>query len=241
MRLYFRAASIIFRPSQIVSDGFFSTYTSLPAWQAQTVASACQCSGVAMTTPSTSLSSKTWRMSVTRWGRLPRISSSLRINASPAFGVDFTDVFEFRVLYDRKIPPRTVPRPPAPISPRTTLLFADCPRADFGWTNPDNAAAVAVPTRRRRVTVWSMSALPPLNECRSTQLLLSSPLASKLLREPRLAATDDRSSREKSGVHPIAVTVRVGDAAVDVRHRQFDLLRAFGDPDVDAPGLVSVE
>ena len=42
MRLYLRAASIIRWPSKTLWQAGFSTYTSLPAWQAQMVASACQ-------------------------------------------------------------------------------------------------------------------------------------------------------------------------------------------------------
>ena len=52
----------------IVVDEHFSTYTSLPAWQAQTAATECQCSGVEIWTASTSVSSKIWRMSLMRLG-----------------------------------------------------------------------------------------------------------------------------------------------------------------------------
>ena len=61
--LYLRAASTIFRPSHTVWEAGFSTYTCLPAWRAQMVASACQWLGVATITPSMSLSSRTRRRS----------------------------------------------------------------------------------------------------------------------------------------------------------------------------------
>ena len=41
-RLVLSAASTILRPSTTVSDSGFSTYTSLPAWQASIIISACQ-------------------------------------------------------------------------------------------------------------------------------------------------------------------------------------------------------
>src|SRR5262249_2438380 len=46
----------------------FSTYTSLPAWQAQIVISECQWFGVAIETASTFLSSRTLRMSFSVFG-----------------------------------------------------------------------------------------------------------------------------------------------------------------------------
>src|ERR1039458_9722347 len=45
MRRYLRAASVIRSPSNTLWDAGFSMYTSLPAWQAQMVASACQIGG----------------------------------------------------------------------------------------------------------------------------------------------------------------------------------------------------
>jgi len=64
MRLYFRAASMILHPSRMLCETGFSTYTSLPAWQAQIASRACQWSGVAITTASTSRRSRMWRGSV---------------------------------------------------------------------------------------------------------------------------------------------------------------------------------
>ena len=52
--LWLRAVSTMRRPSSTHSDSGFSTYTSLPAWQAWMVCSACQWSGVQITTASTS-------------------------------------------------------------------------------------------------------------------------------------------------------------------------------------------
>jgi hypothetical protein len=42
MHLYFRAASTNMRPSRTLCEQGFSTYTSLPAWQARMAAGACQ-------------------------------------------------------------------------------------------------------------------------------------------------------------------------------------------------------
>ena len=64
MRPYLRAASTILRPSQMHQVGGFSTYTSLPAWQAQIVCSACQWSCVEKLTASIDLSSNSFRWSV---------------------------------------------------------------------------------------------------------------------------------------------------------------------------------
>ena len=61
MRWYFRAASTILRPSQMSCVAGFSTYTSLPAWQAQIVCRACQWSWVAKLTASIDLSSNSFR------------------------------------------------------------------------------------------------------------------------------------------------------------------------------------
>ena len=66
IRSCFRAASTIARPSTIVIDSGFSTYTSLPARQAAIIWIACQWSGVAITTASMSLRSSTARKSLTR-------------------------------------------------------------------------------------------------------------------------------------------------------------------------------
>src|SRR5215211_7752517 len=67
-RLYFFAASTHLRPSNTLWLIGFSTYTSLPAWQAQIVISECQWLQVAIETASSSLSSRALRMSWTVWG-----------------------------------------------------------------------------------------------------------------------------------------------------------------------------
>ena len=64
IRLCFRAASTATRPSWTLCDIGFSTYTSLPAWHAQTVMSECQWFGVATDTAFSSLSSSALRTSV---------------------------------------------------------------------------------------------------------------------------------------------------------------------------------
>ena len=56
-----RADSTIRRPSATRSERGFSTYTSLPAWKAWIVCSACQWSGVQTTTASTSFRSSSLR------------------------------------------------------------------------------------------------------------------------------------------------------------------------------------
>ena len=66
MRLCRRAASTMARPSAIVIDKGFSTYTSLPVLHAAIVWMACQWSGVAITTASMSGRSSTVRKSLTR-------------------------------------------------------------------------------------------------------------------------------------------------------------------------------
>ena len=68
MRLYFLAASTTFLPSKMLCVIGFSTYTSLPAWQAQIVASECQWFGVASEMASMLLSSRTRRMSCSTFG-----------------------------------------------------------------------------------------------------------------------------------------------------------------------------
>src|SRR5262249_28668544 len=74
IRLYFWAASMHRRPSATRWLIGFSTYTSLPAWQAQTVASACQWLGVATETASRFLSARASRRSATHFGATPYFS-----------------------------------------------------------------------------------------------------------------------------------------------------------------------
>src|SRR6187397_1836074 len=69
-RPYFLAASTHLRPSKTLWLIGFSTYTSLPAWQAQMVMSECQWLHVATETASSSLSSSARRMSCTVLGRV---------------------------------------------------------------------------------------------------------------------------------------------------------------------------
>ena len=66
--LVLRAASTMRRPSLTLWLTGFSTYTSLPAWQAQMVARACQWLGVAIEMASIDLSSSRRRMSWTILG-----------------------------------------------------------------------------------------------------------------------------------------------------------------------------
>ena len=63
MRLAFSAAVTMARPSWMRWASGFSQYTSLPAWQARMAMIACQWSGVAITTASMSLRSRTLRKS----------------------------------------------------------------------------------------------------------------------------------------------------------------------------------
>ena len=64
MRLYLRAAATTCWASKILCEQGFSTYTSLPAWQAHTVIRVCQWLGVAMEMASMDLSSSSLRMSL---------------------------------------------------------------------------------------------------------------------------------------------------------------------------------
>ena len=63
MRLYLRAAATICFGSNTLCEQGFSTYTSLPAWQAQMVCSVCQWFGVAIEIASIVLSSRNLRTS----------------------------------------------------------------------------------------------------------------------------------------------------------------------------------
>ncbi|MGC3965967.1 MAG: hypothetical protein QM775_00935 [Pirellulales bacterium] len=65
------------RPSWTLWLHGFSTYTSLPAWQAQIVISECQWFGVAIDTASRFLSSSALRMSCTCCGLSVRAFSSI--------------------------------------------------------------------------------------------------------------------------------------------------------------------
>ncbi len=76
----------------------FSTYTSFPAWQAKIVASACHCSGVATSTPWTSLSSNTVRMSCVVWGSLPCAFSKALADLAGPGRFQVTDKLELDVL-----------------------------------------------------------------------------------------------------------------------------------------------
>src|SRR5690242_15485443 len=49
-----------------------------------------------------------------------------------------------------RFPPRVEPRPPAPMSPRTTLLLGDCARPDWAAIN---AGAPAMLTKLLRLTM----------------------------------------------------------------------------------------
>ena len=79
MRLYFCAAATICRASNMLCEHGFSTYTSLPAWQAQMVCSVWWWFGVAMEMASMDLSSSSLRRSVNAAGRfLPAFSTSAK-------------------------------------------------------------------------------------------------------------------------------------------------------------------
>src|SRR5205823_13041282 len=81
-RPYFLAASTHLRPSKTLWLIGFSTYTSLPAWQAQMVMNECQWLQVATDTASSSLSSRAWRMSCTCFGLVCwRFSTAVALSA----------------------------------------------------------------------------------------------------------------------------------------------------------------
>ena len=77
-RWCWRAAATIALPSSTVIATGFSTNTSLPAWHAITVGSACQWSGVATITMSIVLSSRTRRKSLCDGGGLAGLGLALR-------------------------------------------------------------------------------------------------------------------------------------------------------------------
>src|SRR5215204_4859579 len=101
--LYFLAASIILRPSKMLWLAGFSTYTCLPAWQAQIVPSACQWLGVANETALISLSSKTLRISHSVAGFTPHFSVMVLTDAGQTFSSASQIVFKntSRVSFSR--------------------------------------------------------------------------------------------------------------------------------------------
>src|ERR1017187_3399713 len=104
----------------VLASGF-STYTSFPAWQARTVGKACQWSGVAMSTTSTSLRSRTRRKSFTVSGFLPRfvsqISTPLAILASSTSQSTAQSTSGLRKKHSKS----PCPMPPQPMRPSRTL------------------------------------------------------------------------------------------------------------------------
>src|SRR5258706_9447742 len=99
MRLYLRAALTICRPSQTFSETGFSTYTSFPAWHAQTAASACQWLQVEITTALMSLLSSTFRRSISALasGNLALLTATCEESASQteAIRTSFTPLNHF--------------------------------------------------------------------------------------------------------------------------------------------------
>ncbi len=151
MRSYFRAASTSLRPSKMLWLQGFSTYTSLPAWQAQMAISECQWLGVTMETASRLLSSRARRMSCTQTGVLP--ASSLHDVASggeqPAVGID--QVGDLDVLHPAES--RDVAVVPAPLIPATairTRSLAPSTRPEaFVPESESNASPSALPATVR--------------------------------------------------------------------------------------------
>ena len=150
-RPYFRAASTILRPSRTLWLTGFSTYTSLPAWQAHTAARACQWSGVAIETTSIDLSSINRLRSETSRGALPDFSSTSL--AGPANCRESTSqsatTAELRLLQNPSM--CAPPRPRTPITATRIrsfgpTAFAPLPRAI------EAAPAPALARKYRRLT-----------------------------------------------------------------------------------------
>ncbi len=166
------------RPSSIVVANGFSTYTSFPAWQAITVGKACQWSGVAMSTTSTSFRSSTRRKSRVVSGFLLRlawqISTAFAAMASSTSQMTAQSTSGFRKKHSRS--PR--PMPPAPITPSLTLELGPGSAARNELMNgPDRVlratgARVAAKVdwcknRRRDRAFIFLSKVSPLNPGRS--------------------------------------------------------------------------
>jgi len=149
-RLVRRAASIMSRPSRMLWEAGFSTYTCLPASQARMVAGACQWSGVAMTTASTDLLSNTRRMSRSVFGVCPAEDAALaaervRFSSASQTWVMATSLREAKVFR------RPMPRPPGPI--RATPMRSLLPAAREAEAAVSRVAEAACCRKARRVRV----------------------------------------------------------------------------------------
>ena len=114
IRPYFRAASTIRRPSLTLWLTGFSTYTSLPAWQAQIVASACQWLGVATEMASIDLSSSSRRISCTISGPAP-YRRSMALVARPVTFKSTSQILVMRTSFCLLQPATwSIPRPWTP-------------------------------------------------------------------------------------------------------------------------------
>ncbi len=98
MRWYLRAASIIFRPSHTLMEGFFFDIHILARLASAYRGKACQCSGVAITTASTSLSSKICCMAEIRCGALAWTRVKWAMDVGTAIIPDVADILEFPPL-----------------------------------------------------------------------------------------------------------------------------------------------
>jgi len=159
---YFRVASTILRPSHTVWEDGFSTYTCLPAWSAQMLARACQWFGVAMMTPSMSLSSKTRRMSFANPGL--KVARSFSSGSAALFAKRFSST-SHRVLIST---PGTLakpclsesPWPRMPIEARTTRSFAPRTRSAAPATTAAAVRDVVAVNCRRLISLRSVAMKP---------------------------------------------------------------------------------
>ena len=140
IRLYFRAASTAWRPTQISCEIGFSTYTSLPAWQPQTTMSECQWFGVAVTTQSTFLSSNTFRTSWYPATLMPFASSRATCPSSTLRSQSHRAVTRTPFM-PANAEMCALPRPPNPTTATRMSSFAPKTRA-YGRPNSTTPAAI---------------------------------------------------------------------------------------------------
>ena len=154
IRWYLRAASTILRPSKMLWEQGFSTYTSLPAWQAQMVCRACQWLGVARATASMERSSSSLRKSTCSAGFLPvRFSAStaaacMRFSSQSHIATTSTCSPRAIISYSAW-PIEFRPRPPSPAMATRSRSLAPA-RAMAGVANRAVPAAAAEDWRNWR-------------------------------------------------------------------------------------------
>ena len=163
MRLYRRAAATSSSPSRPLWPHGFSTKTSFPAAQAMMAAGACQWSGAAITTPSTSLSSSTRRMSFAVFGARALRPVTAATPLASALSSDVADVADLRARHPCRTSSRAArPRPLVPMTASTMRSLAPwaCRRVEPETPKPTVAAAAVWMNDRRETSCVLMSVLP---------------------------------------------------------------------------------